>query len=72
MIRAMRCTYYRGDKMEENPAEVGDEEVEQSKHFDEEAGMSNPDHNFASSSAVEKDELASNDDLKKEREGKKF
>ncbi|XP_022849152.1 solute carrier family 35 member F1-like isoform X1 [Olea europaea var. sylvestris] len=72
VVTAGLIVYSVGDKMEENPAEVGDEEVEQSKHFDEEAGMSNPDHNFASSSAVEKDELASNDDLKKEREGKKF
>ncbi|CAI9776389.1 unnamed protein product [Fraxinus pennsylvanica] len=37
IVTAGLIVYSVGDKMEENPAEVGDEEVEQSKCFDEEA-----------------------------------
>lgn len=37
-------SYYRGDKeVDQNRAEVADEKVEQSKHFDEEAPLANPD-----------------------------
>lgn len=30
---------YRGDKKDQNTAEVGDEEIERSKRFDEETGL---------------------------------
>ncbi|KAK3015316.1 hypothetical protein RJ639_006164 [Escallonia herrerae] len=65
----------RGDKeADQNRAEVADEEVEQSKHFDEESGPGNPDkkmsaetsksgdnskHDFASTSVGEMNDIGS-------------
>lgn len=58
-------TYCRGDNIEQNTAEVADEEIEHSKHFDEEAGFGHSDQkeiggsskcgDVASSSAVQRE-----------------
>lgn len=41
------CVYSGCDKVEQNTAEVADEEIEHSKHFDEEAGISRPNNREA-------------------------
>lgn len=41
------CVYSGRDKVEQNTAEVADEEIEHSKHFDEEAGISRPNNREA-------------------------
>lgn len=62
--------------MNQNRIEVGDEEVEQHKHYDEEAAVSssrtgdNSRHAVASTSAPEKDKNSSNKDMARETQDK--